>query len=128
MHELIQGSHPAPLFPVSSHHRLVSPPESAGYGGGEELAGDSRQHPDDDRGRIQDALPGAGEEEGKAGGGGLRIREAERHTGQGGADSGCLGRGLARAMGLLCPSGISPLLAPCIRDALLGGLFCGVSV
>lgn len=59
------------LSPFSSHPRVVSPAESAGHCSREELAGDSCQHPDNNRGGLPSALPGAGEEEGKAGGGGL---------------------------------------------------------
>lgn len=59
------------LFSLSSRHRIVSPTESAGHCSRKELAGDSCQHPDDNRRGLPHALPGAGEEEGKAGGGGL---------------------------------------------------------
>lgn len=64
---------------LSSHHRAVSPTESAGHCSREELAGDSCQHTDDNRRGLPRAVPGAAEEEGEAGGGGLRIRAAEHH-------------------------------------------------
>lgn len=62
---------PAVLTVYHLSARFVRPAESPGHGSREELAGDSSQHSDNHRGRIQDAVSGPGEEKGAAGGGGL---------------------------------------------------------